>query len=472
MLGLFGAINMGTRALQNQQLGIEVTGHNLANVSNPAYRRQRLELTTADTLPTPLGPQGLGSHAVGITQMRDALLDARIQQELSLSGYLEAQQQALEYAQSNLGQEIDRTASAAGASGTSSGQFGLAEGLSSFFNAFQSLSTNPTSPAERQVLLLKAQDLVADFNQTHARLEVIEASMNDTVRSDLNKVNELLTTIARLNDDIRNTENSTNGVANDLRDTRQATVEELSRLVDLEVTESAEGACNIAIGGVSVVEDKHVLETLETYDPGDGRLLVRAANGPGLTLSGGRLQGTIEARDGALAKLQTSIDTLAANLISEVNSLHAGGYGLDGATGRNFFAGTDAASIVLDAALQDNPAAIQASGVLGEVGDNQVALGLARLATARQAALENQSFSEYFGSTTASLGQTLASANGQAATQKVVESMLLRQRDSIVGVSLDEEMTNMMQYQRAFQASAKFINTIDELFETVLSLKR
>ena len=173
MLGLFGTLNLAQRSLQNQQQGIEVTGHNLANVNNPAYARQHVVLQTSSTLDTPLGPQGTGANVVAIQQLRSVILDTQLQGEISVTGFLDASQQALQYAQTDLGQLIDRRAT--GAEGASAaqgvgGQHAIAEGLSDLFNAFQSLSTSPTSLTERQLLMTKAQTLAGQFNQVDDRL--------------------------------------------------------------------------------------------------------------------------------------------------------------------------------------------------------------------------------------------------------------------------------------------------------------
>ncbi len=170
--------------------------------------------------------------------------------------------------------------------------------------------------------------------------------------------------------------------------------------------------------------------------------------------------------------MQTQIDTLAGTLISEVNAVHAGGYGLTGTTGEDFFTGTDASDIAMNAALVNSPSMIQASGVAGAVGDNSVMVQMAQLADKAHAGLTNQTFLESYSQSVAALGQALNGTNTQLANQQIVESMLLRQRDAVSGVSLDEEMTDLIKFQRGFEASAKLITTIDEMLETVLNLKR
>lgn len=473
MLGLFGTLGMGTRSLQAQQQGIETAGHNLANVNNPAYARQRVLLRTSNALPTPIGPVGTGAQVTQVQQIRDALLDQRITTESSVSGYWLAQQKALQYAQAELGQGIDRQASGAeGTAATTGAQRGLAEGLQDLFNAFQSVATSPTSIADRQVLLQKAQSLANRFNVTDQRLGDLRDLLNEELQDNVTAANELLDSIASLNDDILNVEVG-GGAANDLRDLRQQKLETLAQLVKVDAVEDSSGNLNIAVGGTDLVTGKTVNDTLQAYDPGTGGLLIRTVTGgTALTLTGGAMQGTIDARDGALADLRSNLNTVASQLITQVNALHSTGYSLTGSTGAAFFTGTTAATMAVNSALTANPALVQAAGVSGAVGDNQTSLALAQLADTRLAALGNQTFQQDYAQTVAALGQSLASANEQVGDQEAVAAMMAQQRAAVSGVSLDEEMTDLVKFQRAFAASAKLITTVDDLLEAVVNMKR
>ena len=476
MLGLFGTLSMASRSLQTQRSGTEVAGHNLANVNTPGYSRQRVAIETSLTIPSEMGRQGTGADAVMIVQLRDAFIDRQVVNETSVRGSYEARQKALQLGQSALGQVIDRQATGAEGSAAASGiggQHGIAEELSDLFNAFQSLSTDTTSIPERQVLLIKAQNLATQFNQVNARLGELRATLNDSLTSDVELANNALSDIASLNKQIIATEIGTNARANDLRDVRQKRIEDLAKLVKIETTANANGGVDIAIDGVSLVSGPTVLDRLETYDSGGGQFLVRTVTGGAtLNLTGGSMQGTIDARDLDLAALQLNVDTLAGTLISEVNAVHSGGFGLGGTSGEDFFTGTNASDVGVNASLMGDPSRIQASGVAGAVGDNSIAVALAQLAAKKHAGLTNQTFTENYGQSVAGLGQALNSTNTQLSNQQIVESMLLRQRDSVSGVSLDEEMTDLIRFQRAFEASAKLIRTVDEMLETVLSLKR
>lgn len=474
MPGLFGTLGIGTRSLQAQQQGVETAGHNLANVNNPAYARQRVLLQTGNALPTPIGQVGTGVQVTQVQQIRDALLDRRITTESSVSGYWLAQQKALQYAQAELGQGIDQQAGGAeGAAATAGAQRGLAEGLQDLFDAFQNVATSPTSIADRQVLLQKAQSLANRFKVTDQRLGDLHDLLNQQLQDNVTSANGLLSTIASLNDDVLNAEVGGGGLANDLRDLRQQKLEALAQLVKVDAVEDSSDGVNISVNGAALVTGKTVNDTLAAYDPGTGALLVRtAAGGAGLTLAGGAMQGTIDARDGGLADLRNNLNAVAGQLISQVNTFHRAGFSLTGSSDEPFFTGTTAATMAVNATLMANPALVQAAGVSGAVGDNQTALALAQLAGTRLAALGSQTLQQNYAQTVSALGQSLSSANEQVSDQEAVAAMLTQQRASVSGVSLDEEMTDLVKYQKAFAASAKLITTVDDLLEAVVNLKR
>lgn len=225
MLGLFGNLDMAARALQANAQGMEVAGHNLANVNNPAYARQRVSLQTSLPIKdSRLGAQGTGADIAGITQIRDSLLDEQIRVETSARGALDAEQQGLQYAQAGLGQDVNTGAAGANgaaAAGGVTGQNGLATRLAELFKGFQGLATDPTSLSQRQVLAAKAQDFTAQLNQTAARLSATRTTLNSSLQSDVAKVNTTLSEIAELNGRILDLESGSSGSANDLRDLRQ-----------------------------------------------------------------------------------------------------------------------------------------------------------------------------------------------------------------------------------------------------------
>jgi flagellar hook-associated protein 1 FlgK len=472
MPGLFGMLEVGSRALQAQQQGVAVAGQNLANVNNPAYARQRLTLQTSAPILTGLGPVGTGVDAVAITQLRDALLDGQIRGETSVMGFLQSQQTALQYATAGLGEKLTGSASTGGTSSVGSSG-GLADDLTGLFNAFQGLTTAPASLTNRQVVISQAQQLASQFNQVDQRLAAVNGQLNQSVQTDVSSANQLLSGIAGLNQQITASEAASGGTANDLRDLRQQKIEQLAKLLNFQTATTPDGAVNLSVDGNLLVAGNNLEDTLQAYDAGGGQLLVRTANsGTPLALTGGSIQGTITARDGALQSLRTGLNNLATQLISQVNTVYRAGYDLNGNTNADFFTGTNAANIGVNATLVGDPSQLQASGVLGAPGDSQIALALAQPAGAKQAGLGNQTFSESYTGVITDLGFSLAAVNSQQSDQQVVQNMLQAQRSSVSGVSLDEEMVDLVKYQRAFQASAHLVSTIDQMLDVVMNLKR
>jgi flagellar hook-associated protein 1 FlgK len=176
-------------------------------------------------------------------------------------------------------------------------------------------------------------------------------------------------------------------------------------------------------------------------------------------------------RDGALAQLQNSVNTLASQMITQVNGIYSTGYDLNGNTGQNLFTGTDAANIGVNSAVVNDPSTFQASGTAGDSVDNTTVLALAQLGNQSIAGLNGQSFSGSYAGTVEALGSALESVNSQSTSSAAVSSMLTNQRSSESGVSTDEEMTNLITYQKAYEASAELITTLNEMLQTLNAMK-
>ena len=345
MSGLFGTLTLGARSVQAQTQALNVTGQNLANVNNPAYSRQRviLQSTALSDGTSGLGPQGSGVRAVSIQQIRDTLLDSQMQSELSSGGYWTAQQNALEQAQTSLGNQLNLN-------GSSSNASGLATSLNSFFTDLGKLSANPSSTVNRQQVIAQGQTLSSQFREIDQRLTALDKTLNDSVTNDVAGANQLLSGIADLNQQIAQAEGG-GGNANDLRDQRQAQIESLAKLTNLDTTTEANGMVDISIGGHLLVSGGTQTDSLQTYDAGGGALLVQTKkSATPLTLTGGSLQGNITARDGVLASVRNQVGTLASTFITEVNAVHQSGFNLKGGTGASFFTGSGAGDIQVNAA--------------------------------------------------------------------------------------------------------------------------
>jgi flagellar hook-associated protein 1 FlgK len=471
MLGLFGTLNLATRSLQAQMTGVEVTGQNLANVNTTGYSRQRVQISASPDISTGIGPEGTGADATSIQQVVSTLLNGQIQTQSSVGGYWNSQQTALQSAQNALGEFLSGSGAASGATATTdTTSSGLSTQLSNLFSAFSAVATSP-SDGNKQAAIGAAQQLAATFNNMDSQFGDVRTALNSSLNTDVSSANQLLTQIATLNSQI-STAQFGGGNANDLSDEREQDLENLSQLTNITTSTATNGAVNVTIGGQTLVSGGSLSDTLQTYDAGGGQLLVRTATGgANLTLTGGSIQGTIDARDGTLATMQNSVNTLASTLITQVNTIQSGGYSSTGGTGNTLFTGTNAATIGVNSALTTNPTLLQVSGGATLSGDTSVALQVSQLATTAQTALGNQTFSDSYDGTVAGLGDALNDANTQVTNQAAVSNMLATQRGSISGVSVDEEMTNMMTFQRAYEASAQLVTTVNTMLGDTLAMK-
>lgn len=465
MSGLFATLNSTVKAISAQSRAIETTGKNLANVNNTSYARQRVVFGDRGTVQTPTGAESLGLEALGVQQMRDQLLDLQVTREISLSSSYQAEQSGYQRAQASLGQSIDRT-NTTSASGTSDNGIGAA--MDNFFNSFQSLAASPTDDGLRETLLQNAAIMTDRFQLTDQRLGQVQSDLNAQVTTDVGSVNTLLSTIADLNSQIGRFEINAPGSAVDLRDQRQAKLEELAAKLPVSVVDAGGGQVQLVAkdgsGNNVVLVDKATVMGPIAFN---GTQITGGASATPLVLNGGSIQGALTARDGAVQTLRDNLDALAKQLVTSVNTA----YNPTGTTGDFFNAGgTTAGTISVVGSITS--ANLKASDG-GAAGDNTVALAVAQLtnqnfSTAGGDAIDG-TFSGFYSKTVSDIGQALSGANSRVDDQGNIEKLVRSQRDAVSGVSLDEEMANLMQYQRAFQASSRVFSIVDDLLDTVVN---
>lgn len=461
MSGLYGTLNNTVKALSAHSRAIEIAGKNLANVNNPAYARQRVVYGDRGTVQTPDGAESLGLEARSIQQLRDTMLDRQVMREIALKSSFETEQQGYQRAQAALGQNIDRT-DATGA-GT-----GIAAALDDFFNAFQSLAARPTDTGERQVLLQKASILTDRLRQVDSRLEQVQDDIDTSIGTNVEAANRLLNTIAELNGQIGRLEINTPGAAVDLRDQRQARIEELAALLPVESREASNGQVQIVVKDAANADIVLVdLAAVQGPVAFTGTGLTAGTPATAVSLAGGSIHGALVARDGAVQSLRSNLDLLARQLVTSVNDA----YNPTGATG-DFFAATGltAATISLESGI--TAATLKASDG-GAAGDNSVAQAVAQLASTKFSTAGGDAidgtFGQYFARTVSDLGQALSSANARVEDQGNITQLVRTQREGVSSVSLDEEMADLVRFQRAFQASSRVFSVIDELLDTVVN---
>lgn len=465
MSGLFSSLNASVKALTAQSRAIEMAGKNLANVNNTSYARQRVIFGDRGTVQTPDGAQSLGLEALGIQQLRDALLDRQVMREVALNSGYGMEQQILQRAQASLGQSVG---GAADASTGSSGGTGIGGALDDFFNAFQGLASRPTDTGERQTLLQKVDILTDRLRLADNRLAQTQADIDTQIQGDVSEANQILQAIADLNTQIGRAEIGHPGSAVDLRDQRQAKLEELSAKLPVEVRPGTNGMINVVLKDASnadvVLVNDNVVTGPVTFT---GTGFTGGSPATALAISSGSAATALATRDGAVQDVRDRLDALAHQLVVSVNAA----YNPSATPGADFFDPTGITAGTINRLSGITAANLKAG--TGAAGDNSIATAVAAIGSQVFATsggdFVNGTISQFYNNTVSNLGQALSSANSRVDDQSNIEKIVRSQRDGVSGVSLDEEMADLVKYQRAFQASSRVFSVIDELLDNVVN---
>lgn len=453
MPGTFGGINLASSALRTFQRSMETTGHNIANVNTRGYSRQIVEPAAND----PIGfwernwkSIGTGVHLGTISRVRDAFVDQRQRlnaSDANRSGTLAAQLK-----------EIDAIFG-------EPGEQGISAALSQFFDGWSALGSNPGGAGLKSQVRSAGQRLSDRIQGAYASLLQQEQGIVAEAKATLGRIQSLGDQIAELNKAIR--EQSMNqGSPNDLLDQRERAVQELASLVDVQVSEFADGTFSISAGGFALVDGAGARTFPSEIDLATGTIGQGADR---LALRGGTLSGLMQSLEETRGQ-RDAMDLFANTLRQEVNALHATGSG-----GTNFFSDPStapgAAGMRLSNEVLLSPDAV-ATGASDAAGDGSVALGLALLRDRGLAGLGGRTAEDWFASRMSSLGEAAGRAEDQHQTHLAVGAQIEKQQQAVSGVSLDEELSSMLQYQRSYQASAQALKMFDQMTEELLAMLR
>lgn len=482
MAGLLNALNAGKTSLEVNQKSIEITGNNISNVNTEGYSRQKAEFQTYPAMNFGNFFIGQGVKISNVSRDHDVFIDKQIERKASDFGYQDALTRPLS--------ELERVFNVT--------EDNISTDIDTFFDSLQELSADPSDLVQRNNVILQGEVLSTSFNNAINDLNGITENINDTLLSKLDEVNSQIREIADLNERIFTIEISGQS-ANSPRDQRDAVAKELAKSLGAQTTEDANGMLAVTLpGGLPLVQGILPM-SISGEVVGSELTLQLHAGGVTRDLSarslGGAFQGLMSVRDELIPELAGELDKLAYELSVQVNLQHQAGGALDSSTGNLLFnmppnyvasppgpaptaaeyAGaarhiavviTDPAKIAAGAAPDPGPpAGTVAPGdnsnalILSNIGDNYLINGV-------------DSFTSLYGKITAKVGvesnQNQLSLKGAEDAMNQLENF----RDGLVGVSLEEEMINLIQYQRGFESSAKFLSTVDEMMSTIIELRR
>lgn len=414
--------------LLGEQAALDVTANNIANSNTEGYTRQTAVLTSNPALALPsigslngTGAQlGTGVDVAAITRIRSAYLDGQYRVQNSALGSASTLAEALGQAQAVFGEPSSS---------------GLASQLSAFWSAWGALSQTPSSEAAREAVVGAGEQLARTLNSLGSQLQQVSAVAVERISAlagEGGEVSRLAGQIAQLNGQITLAEGAAQK-PNELLDQRDLALDKLSSLAHVSVHEQGDGSVTVSIGSAA----KPLVEGTVVNWP---QTLTGAAGGQlGALLS-------LTAPGGQLASYRSALDAIASDLATSVNALQPA---------TPFFSGATAATIAVAA----QPAQIQTSST-GEAGGNDLALAIAEL--------RGGSSEQGYAALIAHVGGAVRAAKDEQADAQATLNALSDQRQSVSGVSLDEEMTNLISFQRGYQASARTLTAMDQMLEQLI----
>jgi flagellar hook-associated protein 1 len=468
MSDLLSILANSSSSLAAHREAAATASQNISNVNTPGYSRQTANLEALT--PTELVANAFVGRGVGvqsITQARDAFLERQIPNAVATQGWTSTESDALAAVSA-----LDPDAPG-----------GLSSAMSTFYSGLRGVAQNPGDPALRQAAVAAAQTLTSAFNRTSQSLEDARSGLDSSINGSIDDVNTAATNMAALNTQIRMAR--ANGAEpNDLLDARRTLQDKLTKLTGATPVTNARGDVSMALpGGTALVSEDRAAQLSSIPDSSNGghlSLRITRADGSGpvslpSSAAGGQIGGALAARDGTLGVASAALDTLAFDFASAINAVHSAGFAQDGTTGHAMFsvgatAAGAAAQLRVDPTLAANPGLLAASAsAAGLPGNNQNMLAL--IDTERTALAGGADPATSFTNIIQRFGSSSQRATAMSAQDGALLDHLTQLRDSVSGVSLDEEMIHLTAAQRAFEAVSKVINVADAMLDTLMSLK-
>lgn len=477
----FASYEIARSGLTVNERGLYVTGHNIANVNTPGYVRQQAMIKNGpvNTVLTRGGLMqvGLGADIQEIRQIRNTFLDNMYRKENSALGYWETRQKTFIDLQAILGEPMES---------------GLQNILNQFWDAWQELAKEPDSLTVRALVRQRSEALVQYVNHLGEQLDRLQNDLNNEIAVRIGEINEITREIAELNVTILKNEVSGDTAA-DYRDQRNKLIDRLTRLADVNVIEMQDGQVDITLGGYFLVQRGISTDLYaEERNPGDIFYVAKLAGTDiEVPVKSGILKGLMESRGeipvsggvtsedtmNIVSDVKNKLNTLISVMLNEINNLHKSGMNIKDPPeyGEDIFVAINPAkplqmgNITLNPNLSD--LSVIAASKTGMAGDNTIALEIANL---RNKALIMSktglvSIDDYYQYIILTVGNKASEAVNITGSQQNLVQAIDMQRTAIAGVSMDEEMTNMLKFKFAYDAASRVLNIIDSMMETIVN---
>lgn len=470
MAKIHGLLDMGRRGMAVSQSALQTTSHNIANKSVEGYSRQRVDIETNPAIGDGNRRIGTGAKLGAINRTNNPWLEKQLEREGSNLAFLDGRSGALMKLESVFNEQNVK---------------GLNNSMAEFFNSFRELANNPESLTNRTVVRDNANAMIRNFQDMDRQVSSVTGELNNMISTGVNEVNSHIKEIAQLNEKIQSVE-ITGASANDERDRRDLLVKKLSEKMDISYAEDNKsgminvtaGKTGILVAGTSFTELKTQTnnhdQTQVMYELSDKGTQVDITD----QFKRGALGGAIELRDGVVSEIRDSLTDLSYNIASEVNRAHVEGFDRYSKQAENFFDispdGTfSLENFKLNKTIENDVGRIAAAARPNSPGDNTVANVIHSLQSKPfMGEGGTYTFDDFYTSKVGQVGVLSQKAQSSLESQKNIVDQLKNVRESVSGVSLDEEAQKMIEFQKSYEASARVIRMADEMFDTVLNLKR
>lgn len=447
-MALTRLLEVGKRSLLSSQSAINTTAGNIANVNTEGYTRRRANINNVNLT----GQIGIGVTVDDISRIRQGFIDKQLWGENHGLGKHETLSRMLTQVEATFADSTDG---------------GVRAALEQFWDSWSELADDPESASAREIVRDSGSRLATVLNSTHGDLLAQQEQAVRELDLQLEDVNRLTTEIASINSEL------TRGETPELLDERDRLVNELSSKVNISVKEGSNNSVNISVNGVQLVSgvESLDLETSYTQTLGVYKAVVHI---PGFEKELEGLSGEVGALQDMVNRFVPQyiedLNTLTRAVAGGVNELHAAGANLDDITGLNFFDFAEGGA----GAIKVAPEILADAGLIATrtpgsgSGNNDTVNAISALQSSNL--LNGNTAAGYFSDMMSGLGNQLQESRIAENSQQLITGELLSQRDSISGVSLDEEMTRLVQYEQSYEAAARLVRTVDEMMDTLLSI--
>lgn len=457
-------IEIARKALQANAYVLDTIGNNIANVNTPGYSRQKVGLTPSESIniavkssKSPFASLGSGVSVYNIERMRNEFYDAQMRNTLGEYGSWTQQSVTYSTIESIFNEPSD---------------VGIASNLEAFWDSWYSVQQDPSDPGARANVVSTAEQLAQSLKLTKASLSSLQRNVDETIPLKVEDANSLITRLSDINKQIVKSEAS--GTSTSLKDERTRLTNELVQLLDADYYEDSRGVATIALNGVVLMSesDSNLLEAKLTNESGVSKYNIFIKDTlRTVDVSGGEIYGLIQSRDEVVVSFIEKLDQMATALIDNVNQANRAGYDLQGDVGINFFDGLDATDISVNDFVSRNGSLIAASSTKSNVeGNGDNALAISKLRDLGVFESGATSINKYFQNLISNLGVNSLASQNYLQTNEDIIGQLNNQIAEISGVSIDEEMTDMVKFQNAYQAAAKYLSVVQEILDTLIQM--